>query len=254
MTKCFISRTNLSLLCLFWLMVSCTSQKQITYFQDINSKSVNISDSSVFQDPMIKSGDLISIKVTSLNLEANQFFTFSIDKSPGNVPNYLVDSKGCIEVPLIGEVRIIGLTISAAKDTLKKRLEKYLDSPSVMIRYENFKISVLGEVLKPGLYSIPTERINLLEALGLAGDLTIYANRKNVMLIREQDGKREFNNIDLTSSNLFYSKYYYLRSNDIIYVEPGKSKINSTDNFYRVMPIVMSALSVLSIFITRINF
>ncbi len=117
------------------------------------------------------------------------------------------------------------------------------------VRIRNFKVTVLGEVKMPGVYTIPNEKITLIEALGLAGDLSIYGRRINVLLIREQDGQRRFVKIDLRSKELFESEYYYLHSNDIVYVEPGKGKIASADAVYRILPIVLSGLSTIALFL-----
>jgi polysaccharide export outer membrane protein len=123
----------------------------------------------------------------------------------------------------------------------------------VRVIFDNFKITVLGEVQKPGVYSVRNERLTLPEALGLAGDMTIYGNRKNVLLIREENKKRNFIRIDLTNRDFFDSPHYFLNPNDIIYVEPTKGKTAISDNFYRIAPIVISTLTLISLLLVRFN-
>jgi polysaccharide export outer membrane protein len=232
---------------------SCITRKDISYFQDISGDR---SSQKVTQnyEAVMKPGDLIGVHVTSLSNEANNFFN-SLDEETGRImPNtYLIDADGSIEMPLIGRVEISGLTTHAARHLLRGRLDQYLVEPTVRIRIRNFKVTVLGEVLKPGVYEIPDEKITLAEALGLAGDLTIFARRHNLLLIREDEGIRKFIKIDLRSKDFFESDYYYLRSNDIIYVEPGKGKIASADAWYRILPIVFSGLTAFGVLWWRLS-
>ena len=230
-----------------FLLSSCVSNKDITYFQGID-KIENDSIKNSFT-AVIKSGDILSINVVSLSPEANQFFSFQSDKSSGNASSrslgYLVNAEGQIEMPLIGKIKISGLTTGIAADSLRNRLEKYLERPTVLLRFENYRVTVLGEVARPGIYLVQNEKISILEALGLAGDITIYGKRKNVIVIRENNGKREATTLDLTSPEVFNSPCFYLQSSDLIYVDPGKGKVAMSDNFYRVLPIVFSSITFL---------
>jgi polysaccharide export outer membrane protein len=160
-----------------------------------------------------------------------------------------VDANGAIELPLIGSLKVAGLTTMQARDTIKAKLTKYLKEPTVNIRFLNYKISVLGEVQRPSVYVIPNETITLPEALGLAGDMTIYGKRGNVLIIRDNNGKKEFGRVDLNSRDLFSSPYYYLHANDVVYVEPSAGRIAQTDKIYQITPIILSALSFLSIIV-----
>jgi polysaccharide export outer membrane protein len=160
---------------------------------------------------------------------------------------YLVAANGTIEMSLIGPIKVASNTSQVAKYLIKNKLEKYLVDPSVRVRIKNFKVTVLGEVTMPGIYTIPNEKVTLIEALGLAGDLTIFGKRTNVLLIREQDGERIFKRVDLTSREFFASDFYYLHSNDIIYVEPGKGKIATADEIYRILPIAISGISMVAL-------
>ncbi|MFC2175893.1 polysaccharide biosynthesis/export family protein [Bacteroidota bacterium] len=225
------------------LSESCITRKDISYFQDV-SDTITVQKITKGFEAKINAGDILSIHVSSLSAEASSFFNVVGEESDQQVANtYLVDANGNIEMSLIGVVPVGGLTGIEAKSIIKEKLEKYLINPTVNVRIRNFKVTVLGEVQQPGVYTIPNEKVTLVEALGLAGDLSIFGKRLNVVLIREEDGQRHFVKIDLRSKDLFESEYYYLHSNDIIYVEPGKGKIASADAWYRILPIVLSGLS-----------
>lgn len=231
------------------LSESCITRKDISYFQDI-SDTLSTQKISKGFEAVISSGDILSIHVTSLSAEASSFFNVVGEETDAQVANtYLVDAAGNIEMPLIGTTKVGGVTGQVAKSMIREKLEKYLVDPTVNVRIRNFKVTVLGEVNNPGVYTIPNEKVTLVEALGLAGDLSIFGKRLNVLLIREENGERKFVKIDLRSKDLFESEYYYLHSNDIIYVEPGKGKIASADAWYRILPIVLSGLSTAALFI-----
>lgn len=258
----------LFILGIFSLVTSCVSPKTIVYFQGDTAR-YSSQDINQHYIPLIQPNDILSIVVGSLNAEANEVFntpnlftTTSTNYSATGGSKlqplgYLVDSDGSIEVPLIGKVQIGGLRTTDAADKIRTSLLKYLKEPSVIVRNLNFKISVLGEVKLPAVYVIPDEKITLPEVLSLAGDLTIYGNRSNVMIIREENGKREYARIDLTSRDVFNSPYYYLHKNDVIYVEPVKSKMLDTDSRIRTVPLIativggVSTLGILILNITR---
>jgi polysaccharide biosynthesis/export protein len=180
------------------------------------------------------------------------------DNTPDNPLNpiigYLVDNDGTINFPSLGKLKVSGLTTSALRDQLTRQLSPaFLKDATVSVRIINFKISVLGDVQRPNVYPVQNERITMLEALALAGDLNITAKRKNVLLIREQDGKREYVNIDLTSKALFTSPYYYLKNNDQIYVDPDRAKYGLVDVGARNLTIIISALSVVAIVFSTLH-
>lgn len=248
---------------------SCVSPKSIVYFQGDTSK-INKQEITQTYVPTIQSNDLLSIVVGSLNSEANEMFNtantamtastnYSATSSGARLQplGYLVNLDGFIEMPMIGKIKIKGLTTSTAADSIRIRLLNFLKEPSVMVRNLNFKVSVLGEVKLPAVYVIPDEKITLPEVLSLAGDLTIYGNRSNVMIIREENGKREYSRINLTERDVFNSPYYYLHKNDVIYVEPVKSKMLDTDSRIRTVPLIativggISTLGILIINITK---
>jgi len=223
--------------------------------------------------PKIQPGDILDIKIGSLNPLASSFFNpyssvpVTTDNAPsatgGNTgsvsnggsisqsaaPGFLVDSAGVIELPLVGPLKVSGLNTSEARNMIKEKLTTYLKSPTVNVRFLNYKISVMGEVVRPSVYVIPNERITLPEALSMAGDMTIFAKRENVLVIRDENGKKEFGRVDLTSREVYTSPYYYLHANDVVYVEPGKGRIAQTDKVYQILPVLLSALSLISIIV-----
>lgn len=236
------------------LSQSCMTRKDISYFQDVTD-SLSIQKITRDFEAIIQPGDILSIHVTSLSQEASSFFNIVGENGDQQVANtYLVDPSGNIEIPLIGTVKVAGISSQVAKFLIKQKLEKYLTNPTVNLRIRNFKVTVLGEVKAPGVYTIPNEKITLIEAIGLAGDLTIFGKRVDVLVIREEDGERKFFKIDLRSKSFFESDFYYLHSNDIVYVEPGKGKIASADAWYRILPIVFSGLTAFGLFLSRFTF
>ncbi|WP_338875989.1 polysaccharide biosynthesis/export family protein [Spirosoma sp. SC4-14] len=245
---------------------SCISSKQLALYQKTEGGHDTIALAPRFI-PIIKSGDVLSVQVSSLSPEATAFFnpyaviaTSERAGSPSSIapttpiqytPGYLVDEEGQIELPLIGKQTVRGLTNTQAAKEIRQKLLDYLKEPTVNVRNLNFQISVSGEVARPSLFSIPNEQISLPAALGLAGDITIYGRRNNVLIIREENGQRTFNRVDLTRRDVFKSPYYYLRPNDIVYVEPGSARVASADRIYQVLPIIISGLSFIAIIISR---
>jgi polysaccharide export outer membrane protein len=217
-----------ALLLLMWLLTSCVSSKKMVYFQD--NETVQVNEAILNFEPKIQAGDLLSINVSAIELEAA--LTFNLYETTGATNakplNHLVDSDGEINFPVVGPIKVAGLTTKQVTQNLTSTLGAYLVNPIVNIRLINFKVTVMGEVKSPGTYTIPNERITIVEALGLAGDLSIQGKRNTVLLIREKEGKRAFITMDLTNKKLFNSPYYYLAQNDVIYVEPNKTKINSS--------------------------
>jgi polysaccharide export outer membrane protein len=212
------------------LMVNCTSSKKIVYFRDV--KGVTIDDTILKFEPKIQVGDLLSINVSAADSKASIPFNLNASPSVGNATtgepsSYLVNTDGEINFPVLGKIKVAGFTSKKVTDDLTEILQTYIKNPIVNIRITNFKITVLGQVRSPGNYPIINERISILEAIALAGDLEIHGKRKNVMVIREQNGKREFITLDLTNKELFTSPYFYLAQNDVVYVEPNKPEVNS---------------------------
>jgi polysaccharide export outer membrane protein len=233
---------------------SCSSYRNVPYFQDLDQNNVTREEINNYSPLVIQPGDLLSINVNSVSAGAEQFGRINMspgDSNPQNNPaaGYLVDNNGNINLPIIGQMKVSGLTTTNLTEQLQNSL-KIFTKPIVNIRILNFKISVLGDVMKPDVFTIQNERITVPEALSLAGDLNITAIRNNILLIREINGKREFIPIDLNSKKIFESPYYYLKNHDVIYVTPNRSKVssNNTAGFQRVS-LIISALSVIALFV-----
>jgi len=246
------SRGNL-LAVILVICCSCMSTKKAVYFDEIPDSVLDAPPVEV--ESVIIPNDILSIAVSSLNAEASQLFNApNLPASPQYTQNtattttstgYLVGPDGLIQFPILGNIKAAGLTKRQLKDQITKTLldKKLLVDPIVVVRYLNFRVSVMGEVAKPSVVTVPSEKISLLEALALAGDLTIYARRDNVLVIRDENGKRITKRIDLNSRSLFTSPYYFLKSNDIVYVEPNKSKVASSRQITMWLPVIFSLVS-----------
>lgn len=201
------------------LLCSCGSSKNISYFQDLDSylqKEVAMNDS--LNPVQIKTGDELAIVVSSVEPQA--VTPFNLPSGQGKMSSYIVDEQGEINFPTLGKIRLKGLSTDEAVDLLQTCLEDYVKNPIVNVQIMNFRVSVLGAVNASGPVFFTGQRMSLLDALANARDLTLYGRRDNVLLIRDNDGKKEFIRFDLTkSSEVFSSKYFYLQQNDIIYVE-----------------------------------
>ena len=226
------------------LCSGCVSSKKVTYFQE--KKGIEMEQTLVNFEPTLQIGDVLTIIVSSLIPEAA--IPFNIYETQGNaLPRplpYIVNADGEINFPAIGKIKVAQLTTKQVMNVLHKKLLPYLNDPIVNVRLTNFKVTIIGEVRTPGSYTIINERITIIEAIGLAGDLTIQGKRDAVTIIRERNGKRVMIPIDLTSKKLFSSPYYYLAQNDIIYVAPNKTRINSSGVGSNTT-VILSSLSVL---------
>jgi polysaccharide biosynthesis/export protein len=217
------------------LLSSCASRKDVIYFQDELITNA-IANENLDFELLFKTDDLLTINVSALdpevaspfNLAAVSTSTSVIDaRGTLTMQTYLIDANGNIEFPVLGTLKLGGLSRSEANLFLKEKLVEYIKDPIVNIRLANFTITILGEVNIPGTYTIQDEKISLSEAIGYAGDLTIYGNRKSVFLIRELAGQKRFSKFDLTSINVVNHPYYYLIQNDVIYVEPNNARVRS---------------------------
>jgi len=231
---------------------SCATPKDIVYFQD---EVIGKDDTQTPQTELTyKPNDLLTIVISGLDPEAVKPFNLPVIannttllRAQGELKmqTYLVDLNGNIEFPVLGTINIGGHTRSETSEMLKTKLTEYIKDPIVNIRLANFTISVLGEVNKPGTFTIEDEKISLVEALGLAGDLTIYGKRENVLLIREDNGVKRITKFDLTSIKVVNSPQYYLTQNDMIYVEPNKSRVRSS-SYNQNNVIIISAIATLA--------
>ena len=228
---------------------SCASRKKVVYLQ--NADSIEISQKEFSFEPTIKVDDLLTIIVSAETPEVT--IPFNLPEIPGNyqtggnqpgLKTYLVDASGKIDFPVIGSIKLAGLSRSQAIQKLKMAISEYIINPSINLRIQNYKVTILGEVKNPGSFTLQSERVTLLEALSMAGDLTIYGRRDNILVIRDLDGKKSFNRVDITSADFINSPYFYLTQNDQIVVEPNKTRINASV----IGPntgVILSAISIL---------
>lgn len=216
------------------LLLSCSTKKEILYFQDIDDTSL-VKVDQIFSHPIIGVNDILKIDITALSLKAILPYQFDKSIAQGQqrqddilkLEGYLVDGDGNINYPGLGLVRVEGFTTQELQKELEGKLLEFIKNPTVRVRLVNFKISIIGEVKAPGTYTIAEETLSLPQALGLAGDLTINGERNNVLLIRQSKEGREHIQIDLTSSEWMNSEYYFLKQNDIVYVQPNNAKVKS---------------------------
>jgi polysaccharide export outer membrane protein len=240
------------------LFASC-SPRNLAYLSDLKEQGVYREKVTNSTEPQIQPDDLLSISVVSLNPESNSLFNRGEMPAAGIVKNYnasnassaiykegyLVDKEGFIDFPVLGKVKIGGLSKAEAKAKLTAQLENYLKEPIVNIRYLNYRITVVGEVNNPSTFTIPSEKINILEALGMAGDMTAYGKRENVLIIREVDDVRTVSRLNLNSKDVLSSPYFYLQQNDVVYVEPDKVKHIQASTNTRMIAVGGTVLSLI---------
>jgi len=241
------------------LLSSCVSKKDITYFQNDKIDQAKVSNS---YKTIFKPDDLLQITISALDFEAAKPFnlpavnfsttTNSAVSAPQQQP-YLVDNEGNIDFPVIGKLKIGGLTRNETINLIKNKLDPdYIKNPTINIRIANYSVTVLGDVKRPGTYTIPNERITILEALGLAGDLNITGKRNTIKVFREIDGKKIQFDIDLRSNNIFTSPVYYLQQNDLVYVDQNKASSQDAA-FNRNTGLIVSVGSIIISLITLIT-
>ncbi len=241
---------------LFLMITGCVDTKNVTYFNTVNEAT--ISSKISVPESIIQKNDLLNITVSSLNPAATAIFNpvNASGTNAGNATGYLVSSDGFIQFPILGSIKAEGFTKDQLKTEITKKLtdRQLLTDPIVSIRFLNFRITVLGEVKNPSVVNVPNEKISLLEAIGMAGDLTIYAKRSNILLIREEQGGKMLKRLNLNSDELLTSPYYYLKSNDIIYVEPDKTVIKASRSSINQswISLALGSLSILIIILDRL--
>ncbi len=238
-------------------LFSCASRKDMAYLNDIENQATT--NSSVDYEVRLQKDDLLSIIVSAENPEVTYPFNlpqiqanYSIEDTQGNIKTYLIDKEGYIDFPVLGKVKLDSLSRLEANKKLTDLISKHIKNPSINLKILNYKVSVLGEVNKPGTFPVQSDRVTILEALSMAGDLTIFGKRNNILLIRETYGTKSYNRIDITKSDFTQSPFYYLSQNDVIIVEPNKTKMNSS-NFGPNITATISALSLLGTIILLIS-
>ncbi len=206
-------------------MTACSTKKDLIYFSDIN---VNDQDEIVFSPGRIKVNDILSIVVSSSATELAVVYNSKQNEVASS--GYLVTLDGTIVLPILGKIKVQDLTLLELENELVKKLIEgnHLSNPIVTVRLTNAKFTILGEVRNPGTYNFTEQNISILQALGYAGDLTIHSKRQNILIIREENNKKIYGTIDLTSKKWFDSPYYYIKPNDVIYIKPNNAKITSS--------------------------
>jgi polysaccharide biosynthesis/export protein len=248
-----------------FFLVSCVSNRvktsQAIYFKNISDSLLQ--KTAMEYEPVFQKGDILSIGVITPNERSARLFnqtsgalavetetTAATNQSQG----YLISENGTITFPYVGHLKAAGLTRLQLTDTLSRHLRTYIDSAIVTVRLLNYRITVLGEVMKPGTYSIPSERVSILDAIGLAGDLTVYGKRSNIRIIRHTDGVRQTATLDINKGDIFGSPFFYLRQNDVVYVEMNDRKIPNADQAsIRQASIVLGIISAIGVIVSTIN-
>ena len=260
-----LNKRNLWLLLLPFLLTACQSYKKVPYFQNVEVVNEAEQQEKLY-DAKIMPKDLLTIVVSCTNPELAIPFNLTVASNAGIAVStssyvttqpvlqpYLVDNEGNINFPVLGELKLGGLTKREAEQLIIDKLKPYMkETPIVTVRMVNYKISVIGEVTRPGTFTISNEKVNLLEALAMAGDMTVYGLRDNVKLIREDaNGKQQIVTLDLNKAETILSPYYWLQQNDIVYVTPNKAKArnsdvgNSTSLWFSATSILVSLASLL---------
>ncbi|MCD0486912.1 polysaccharide biosynthesis/export family protein [Pedobacter sp. MC2016-14] len=240
---------------------SCKGYKEVAYFQDLKGQVQIDEDITKYPPIKIQRDDILDITVTSRNPEATALYNANAatsssssggkTSSGGGASGYLVDQNGTIQLPSLGAVKIEGLTTAEARGLIQDKLTTYLKEPIVNLRLTNFKISIIGDVASPGVYNIQGEKVTVIEALSMAGDLNITAIRKNVLLVRENAGKRQYVRINLNEKEIFNSPYFYLQPNDALYIQPSNAKYATVDTFTRNIGIALSVISIGLVILTQ---
>lgn len=252
------------------LMVACTVPKDVAYFQGIDSVSPEQkAQMTGTYSTKICPDDLLTITVTGwdptvltpFNPPTFAYATQGEEKVTlsQQLQTYLVHKDGTINFPVLGKIDVAGLSKQELAEKLRVEIDKYANGVNVNVQIVNFKITVMGEVARPGVVSIKNDRISVLDVLGSVGDLTINANRKNILVIRDHDGEKEFGRMDLTDPAIFTSPYYYLKQNDVVYVEPNKAKKRNSrysaaqQYSITVFSSILSAISVITTVVLAIR-
>lgn len=236
-------------------LASCASRSKMVYM--INNESPNTTPN--YQQTKIQPDDILQIVISSDNPEIAEPFNLKRYNISSNsvagsgesgtlLMTYLVNAEGYVEIPKLGPIKLLGFTTVEAVQQIKHALADYIKEPSVIVRIANFKYSVLGEVNRPGSFSNLSERVTIFDALANAGDLSLHGKRQNIKLIREENGETKIYLVDITDQNIIKEPFYYLKQNDVVYVEPNKVKLNSS----KFGPSISSSLAIISLLISTI--
>jgi polysaccharide biosynthesis/export protein len=261
---------KLNFYCVLFLFffTSCNALKtrNITYFSDLPQDPLILEKIAEDRGPVIKPEDILNILISNINVGDNLLFNSGIITEPSagmqqgiqggsstNIEGYLVDDNGFIDIPVLGRVKVAGLTRQELSDRLTADLKVYLKDPIVKVRYHNFRVTVLGEVASPSVIKAPDDKLNVIEALGLVGDITIYGKRENVLIIREENGVRSMARLNLNNRASMDSPYFNLHQNDVIYVEPDKAKLAGTGIIRQNWGFAVGLLSTILLILSTTN-
>jgi len=227
---------------------SCGSTNKYLYFNNLQKGEAD--DTSYIHPLIIQSGDVLQVTVTTIDPTISGLFNPNSNIAGAAINNpiqqgYLVDRDGNIELPLVGKIYVKGKSTSEINEAVKEELGKTIKNAFVATRLVNFKISIIGDVARPGTFNVPNERLSILDALSLAGDLNISAVRDDVMIIRETNGKKRYISINLNDRSTLASPNFYLANNDVIYVKPGPTRVFGNSRGFQIFPYVSSVISLL---------
>jgi polysaccharide export outer membrane protein len=241
---------------------SCFNSRQLGYFQDLSDTSRVHKLSLLPEDPLrLQPDDEIQINISSISPEATQFFNLlqpapnaGIGSGQGQMFQniYTVNQQGQISLPVLGDIKVLNLTTEALRLRIKQLLKDYLKEPVVTVRLVNFRVTVIGEVGHPNVVPVKGERINVIEALGATGDLTIFAKRYNVKVVRRNGDSLDVAHLNLNDSRSIRSPFFHLKQNDLIYVEPNKSRGIISESWTMITPVITSILTLLVIIVSNI--
>lgn len=246
---------------------SCVSQKKLSYLRHVTEQSADTINKTFkdVREATIKCNDALTITVNALDAEAAMVFNLPLAANPtsmlsnnittvGSLQYYTVDKDGNINFPVLGLVHLEGMTTTEARDFLTQEISKSIKDPIVNIHFLNYHVTVLGEVNSPGVYTVNNgERFTVLDALGMARDLTIYGKRNNVLICRENNGKMEYARLNLNDASIFASPFYFLQQNDIVYVEPNNARGLASQNITVYLSMVTSLASVTSVIVSTVS-
>lgn len=254
---------RLIVLCYFgFLLSSCTTGKKLALFQDLNSEE-DIKKQEVrvaaYEPLRLQTDDQLQVVISSISPEAAVMFNLmgTITNTTNNTTQmmqsvYTISPSGNITIPGIGDIKVVGLTTDEAKAAIKQVVSEYLKDAVISVTLINFRITIMGEVNRPSTYQVAGEKINILQALGMAGDLTVFAKRSNIKVFRKAEDKVEVGTINLNNSDAMRSQFYNLKQNDVVLVEPAKSKGLQADGLNIIIPAATSIISLIIVALTRI--
>lgn len=268
-----IYKRNRFILCLLalgaLLFSSCGTPQNVVYMSNLDSVKYTQIQRAQFKQPLIQTDDILNITIQTQDITETSALN-QTSLSPGGaqaapvaagaggaataaISGFLVNQNGNVEIPILGVVKVAGLTTDEARELVKSKASKFYKDPTVQVRFSNYKITMLGEVNKPSTYTMPNEKVTIFDAISLAGDLTIYGKRNNIMLMRDNGDKKDIVRLDLNSSTILSSPYYYLQQNDVIYVEPSKAKA-AANNAPRIqlISIALATATLLVALLTRL--